>query len=470
MSKVRRPAYVKIFKAFGIKAECYTYCTTVYSCKVLRLINYNLNLKTFFMKKIYFLFIALAIGATAETSAQNWVLNQVIVGSGGSFSNPDDHVNLASFNPDNGLTTDFGSVLTHSVQDIIIKDQFAYVAAQDSIAKYELDSYERIAIVEAVGVNRLLVTDEEIIASFQFPVTENFVKVYSQDNLTFISSIGAVSGESAGLLQVNQLIYVAVNGGWAGTTGSIAIIQLSDYSLVDEIDLGMAGKSIMDLFYYDDKIMSLSTTAWGDSTAYISTMNSIGSHFDSYLIPQTIGSFVGVRDNTLYTVMNSGIGSINLSDFAVMETAVIEAPALTIACAKLDTINDEFYITKTDYFSMGEGSIYSIDGNETGSFDTYISPDAIAFDYRDNTDIVENQIVNSLVYPVPASQFINIQSNMNSVESYTIIDISGRTVIESNNNYSSGDLSIDIRGLEKGVYIIRLIGNNELSTSRFIKN
>jgi len=422
------------------------------------------------MKKIYLFIIALAIITTAEVSAQNWVLNQVIVGSGGNFSDPDENVILASYNPNNETTTDFGSIITQSIQDLVIDGKYVYIAAQDSIAKYDLDSYERLAISEALGVNRLCVASDKVIASFQFPATENFVRVFNADDLSFISSISDVSGETAGIVAVDQLIYVAVNGGWAGTTGSIAIIELSDFSLVNEVDLGTEGRSIMDLFYHNDMIMSVNTTPWGDSTAYISTMNRLGSHFESFLIPQTVGDYVGIKDNMLYTVMNYGIGAIDLSDFTVDNTSVISAPSMTISSAILDTVNNDFYVATTDYFSTGEGIIYNFIGEEKGSFDAGISPDAIALDYRDNTSISESEVVDSYIFPNPSSTMINIKTDLDIITDIYITDISGRTIVDRRVDIKSTNISVDVSQFNSGIYLVKLKGVNHISTTRFIKN
>lgn len=407
---------------------------------------------------------------TMNLSAQSWYLNQVIVGSGGSFSNPDENVKISSYSPSNQATTDFGDILTHSIQDIQITGKYAYIAAQDSIAKYDIDTYERLAISEAVGINRLLVSGDHILATFQFPATENFVRVYNSENLEFFSSVEDISGEAAGIIAVDQFAYVAVNGGWAGTTGSIAIIQLSEFSLVDEINLGVEGRSIMDLFFHNDMIMSVNTTPWGDSTGYISVMNRLGLHTESYLIQHTIGDYVGIKDNNLYVVMDGGIGSIDLNSFTVLDNEVVAPQTMSIAAAKLDTINDNFYVSLTDYFSVGEGKVFNISGDETGSYNAYISPDALALDYRENTDVVDINITDIRIFPIPATDIINVISEQNNVTSYIISDLMGRKVLSNSINTSSGKITIDISSIKSGNYLVTVIGDNAVSSVRFIKN
>ncbi len=273
------------------------------------------------MKKTYFLFFSVVLFMFNVTyvSAQHMIVNQVIVGSGGIFGDPANNVTLASYKPDNGVTTGFGSIDTQSIQDIVIDNGFAYVAAQDSIAKYNLDTYEKVAIIAAAGVNRLLVDGDVLLASFQFPVTENFVRVFSTDDLSFISNVSEVSDESAGLLVNGNLAYVAVPGGWESTVGKIAIIDLADYSLVDEINFNVLGVGVSDLFYYNGQIMAVCRTPWGDTHGYLLGMNALGSHTDVYLFEDVLGKMVGEVDGLLFTVMNGGIGIIDLQDFSVAD-------------------------------------------------------------------------------------------------------------------------------------------------------
>ena len=425
------------------------------------------------MKKTYFLFLMVMLFAfnVSYVDAQHMVVNQVIVGSGGVFGDPADNVTLASYNPDNGFTTGFGSIDTQSIQDVVIDNGFAYVAAQDSIAKFDLDSYEKVAIVAATGVNRLLVNGDVLLASFQFPVTENFVRVFSTDDLSFISNVSDVSDESAGLLVNGNLAYVAVPGGWASTVGKIAIIDLSDYSLVDEINFNELGVGVYDLFYYNGQVMSVCRTPWGGSHGNILAMNSLGSHTDVYLIEQVLGKMVGEVDGLLFNVMNGGVGIIDLQDFSVADSAFIAAPSLTISGVAMDTIDGNFYIATTDYFSTGIGAIYNALGIEIGNFDAGVSPDAIAMDYRDNTGIVDLLSENKInLYPNPASDVITIKTvDGINANIFNVLDISGRIILRGSADLMSGSANINISTLESGLYFFVLSNGSESITSSFIK-
>ena len=424
------------------------------------------------MKKNYFLFfmVTLFVFNVLYVNAQHMVVNQVIIGSGGVFGDPANNVTLASYKPDNGFTTGFGNIETQSIQDIVIDNGFAYVAAQDSIAKYKLDTYEKVAIIAAAGVNKLLVNGDVLLASFQFPVTENFVRVFSTDDLSFISNVSDVSDESAGLLVVGNLAYVAVPGGWISTVGKIAIIDLNDYSLVDEINFNELGVGVYDLFYYSNQIMAVCRTPWGESHGYLLAMNALGSHTDVYLFEEILGKMVGEVEGLLFIVMNGGIGIIDLQDFSIADTAFIAASSLDISGVAMDTIDGNFYIATTDYLSTGVGTIYNALGMETGNFDADVSPDAIAIDYRDNTGIVNLLSENKIeLYPNPASDIITIKADGIVANVFNVLDISGRIILQGSADLVSGSVNINISTLDSGLYFFVLSNGSESITSSFIK-
>jgi hypothetical protein len=72
-----------------------------------------------------------------------------------------------------------------------------------------------------------------------------------------------------------------------------------------------------------------------------------------------------------------------------------------------------------------------------------------------------------VVYPNPANERLYIRSNFNSTEkiSFTIMDISGRTLAE---NILDTSGSVDLAGFSSGVYFIRLIRGETVSTQKFI--
>lgn len=433
------------------------------------------------MKKNYFLLTAVALLFSVQaTFAQNRGniidVNQVLVASGGAFSNPDDYVTIGTYNPLDSVTTEFNTIFTQSVQCAVVFDHFLYVAAQDSIVAYDIDSYERVAAIGATGVNQLAATNDKLIASFWYPDTSDFVRIYNRSDLMEQAVISDVTDEAAGIAVFNNKAYVAVPGGWAATTGKLAVINLESNTFEQEIDLGAEGSGISNVYVYKDNgnhyLITVNKTAWGGTSGYVSKIDLSDMSVTNAAVNVVIGKGVELvnSDATLYALINGGIGSINLSDLTVADTSIVAPPDMTIAGAALDTINNKFYVTTTDYATFGDGTIYNMDGVATGSFDAGISAEAVAIDYRDYTGVNETSSPFAFsIYPNPAGDNISVSiPNGSTVSKLFVSDLTGRVVVSERGSFK-GEFTINLSGLVKGLYLVIVKNGNKLYTTKIVK-
>jgi len=119
------------------------------------------------------------------------------------------------------------------------------------------------------------------------------------------------------------------------------------------------------------------------------------------------------------------------------------------------TINDEFanYESKGNKVNDPFPTSFS-----SGGFDL----DAVGvINNQTNT----NSEIKILVRPNPADEFISIQTKINNIEKVEVLAIDGRLQILT--NYKD---NINIRNLQKGIYIIRIKGDGKSFLTKFIKN
>ena len=432
------------------------------------------------MKKNYFLLAAVTLLMSVQAIfAQNRSaidVNQVLVVSGGVYSDPDDFVNVAAYKPNEDTTTDFNTIFSQSVQCAVVFDHFLYVAAQDSIVAYDIDTYERVAVAFAAGVNQLAVTEDKLIASFWYPDTSNFVKIFNRSDLTEQAVITEVSDEAAGIAVYENKAYVAVPGGWDATSGKLAVIDLENNAFVEEVDLGAEGAGINNVYVYEDgdlhSLVTINKTAWGGTAGYITKIDLADMSFASIMVDVVLGKGVGFvnDDATLYALINGGIGSINVADVTVADTVIVAAPAMSIAGAAYDKVHLQFYITTTDYASVGEGIIYSMDGVATGNFDAGIAAEAIAIDYRDFEGVKETYASDAFAfYPNPTSGQVTIANpDRLAVEQIVVSDLTGRVVMTKSISETTA-LTVDLSGLNNGMYLVSVISSGKIFTTKFVK-
>jgi hypothetical protein len=436
------------------------------------------------MKKNYFLLLLFVVLLfTQQIIGQvNIKVNQVLIASGGNFTDPDDYVTIASYNPNDSLTTQFGTILTQSVQSTIVYDHYLYVTAQDSIAVFDIDTYKRCNIIFAQGVNRLFVTNDKIIASFWYPATSNFVKIYKRDDLSLISEISEVSDEAAGIIVYDNKAFVAVPGSYAATTGKLAIIDLESNNFIEEIDLGEEGARINDLYFYEEVylnkksnyLISINKSAWGSTNGYIMKINLDNYDIISSKVEVTLGKGAGIDPNangTLFAIINNGIGAISLNNLQISDTSLVEPLQLQIADATYDFVNKLLYVTTTDYATIGEGIIFNLDGDIKGNFQAGISAEAIAIDYRNTENIIEkNKKTSILLHPNPVINKVFIENidNLN-ISSITIFNLNGKVVLKKNISTKSNTVDINMSDLKKGIYIISVVSDKVVYSSQIVK-
>ncbi len=408
------------------------------------------------MKKNYSLFLAaFMLLAVSALEAQTFIVKQVFVGSGGNFSDPDDFVEISSYDPNGGQTSSFGNIRTQSVQDMLIDGNFLYVAAQDSIAKFNIDTYNRVAIAAAPGVNKLAKYENKLLASFAYPNTSDFLRVYDANNLDFISVIEGISDEAAGMLVVDDALYVAVPGGWMSTTGKIALVDLSELILLKEVDMGTNAAGIFDLYLYDNLLFSVNKSAWGATSGYVTQTNTALSQFNHTLYQHALGNGTGLDNGQLFVQMDNGIGQIDLNDMSLVNASVVSPFEMSIASAELDTVNSLFYVSTTDYASVGEGLIFNLQGENTGSFDAGISPEAIAIDYRSTEGIGENLITLAIAaMPNPSDETCQLSFPQELANAdWKITDLLGATVRSGHLHGNENELTIDVSTWPSGLYV-----------------
>lgn len=401
-------------------------------------------------------------------------LHQLIVASGGAFSNPDDFVSLAAYSPiTQGITT-FGEIKTQAVQSAYIYAGVLYVTATDSIVAYNLDTYQRIAAIAEQGVRYMLVSGDLLMVSIQYPATENFIKIFNKNNLQYLGSVSQISDETAGMVLFDGKIYVAVPGSWMSTVGKLAVLNAVDGSFIEEIELGSNGEGIHDLFVNNGKVLSVNRSPWGSTSGTISVFDPVSKTAEHHTFPYHIGKGFAINEESLYVFMNESVGVINLIDWTVSHEALLPDPGSSsfvyYADAVLDGVNGRIYATATDYFSMGAGYIYDLEGSLKGTFTAGISAEALVPDYRqpnNNGDINYSALS---VYPNPADKKLNvaIETEMQQCH-YTICSVSGR-VLQSGRLNAVTDKTLDVSALSAGCYLLAIFDEDgSVRRTTFVK-
>jgi len=234
--------------------------------------------------------------------------------------------------------------------------------------------------------------------------------------------------------------------------------------LFEEIELGSNGEGIHDLFVNNGKVLSVNRSPWGSTTGTISVFDPVSKTVDHHTFPYHIGKGFAINEQSLYVFMNDAVGVINLVDWTVTHAALLPDPGsssfIYYADAVLDGLNGRIYATVTDYFSMGEGYIYDLEGSLKGNFAAGISAEALALDYRQPSFNTEITYATVSVSPNPASSslFIGLKIEM-ARGRYNIYSSSGK-VLQSGDFNSAINKSLDVSALSAGCYVLAVFSED----------
>jgi len=420
-------------------------------------------------------------GIVANSQSLGYVKQVITVNSGRFESVPPytDYVTVQAYTPQTGNVNPFNTIFSQSGQAIIISDKIAFVAAQDSIVKYNLNSMQRLGAVRDSGLCQLALINGKLIVSKQYPIVSHFVEVLDTATMGVVAQISGISGDCAGITMIDDTVYVAVNEGWMGTDGKLAIIDPNNWTLISELDFGVNAVGIFNLYKYNGKVISVNKTPYGvTNVGSVTIYNPADRTFNNVLLTHIIGSGAGIKDSLLYMIMDYGIGSFNLSTNAVQNSAIIPDPGSAvfkyITSAAVDSFDNRIYANIGDYITPGTCLVTLLTGDSITSYATGISAEAIAIDYRYSPAGIPNassQTLSVTVYPNPVTERLNVSiGNHHENARIFIIDGTGQ-VIFSNNviDPSISNLSIPCQNLASGLYYVILEASGNRSAVPFIK-
>ncbi len=428
-----------------------------------------------------FLFLWSGIMIPALLFGQASYVKQIITGNGGKFEYAppfQDFVTIQSYHPAGGVPNIVHTVFTQSVQDIYIKGNVAYIAAQDSIVKIDLTTYQRIAAVADSGLSKLYLSGDKLIVSKQYPLTTFFAEVLDTTDLSLVTSISGISGDCGNMVVTGDSLYIAVNGGWMGSEGKIAVIETSGWTLVREINLGPEAIGIVNIYKYNNKLYTVNKSPYmTPDVGSISTYNLADRTFVNTIINKNVGTGAGVKDHLLFFGIDYGIGSFNMDILAVEDTVVVPDPGSAffryITSATIDTLNDRLYVNAGDYFTPGVCLVSTLTGDSITSYSTGISSETVAVDYRSVISGIENpeqELAVVSLFPNPSTdRLFVLHRGSIPIDEIVISDRMGRKVFHQTYKGSNALVTIGIASLPPGVYIIQVLTSGPAFSGKFLK-
>lgn len=364
--------------------------------------------------------IYLALFGLIFLPLQSWgqMPPQLIIANGGQFG-PTNYATVAAWNLSNNNYFIFDSIPASSVQDVLIDGQYAYVAADSIVRKYDLDDYSLVSSAFVTGVRSLALSPNQgyLVAARGFPISGDYVRVMRESDLSTVADVQNISGQCEGIVIVEDTAYVTVPGGFGSLTGKIALVDLTSQTLIAEVNLDTMGEGITDIFYNPDDaaIYSLSTRSFGSTTGFISQLP-LGARIAGPTLTQYSLGYNGgtmLHENRIYGIFDNTFNHVQLNGFNPY--ALGNSPMLAGSWAghAMDTINKEFYLSKTDYASWGSLHRYDSTGTLLDTIPVGISPEAFDIDGRifvGTNELLSNEVFIKS-YPNPFTERVTVDAS-----------------------------------------------------------
>lgn len=323
--------------------------------------------------------------------------------NGGVFGGTQ-NTELLAYDTESKQTASVGTVNASSVQDMVIDGAYAYVAADNYIVRFNTSNNEVVATKycqdttawddglgkSGYGLNNkmtvyknwLLVTRQN---SSYAPEDGYNVRVYNKTDLSLVRKI-AVSDQATDIAVVDTKAYVLINGGYAGTTSSMAIIDLTTLTLEKEVSMNVAGLNVSQLIAKDTTVYCIrrdnysvqsAVLAFNTQTnAFTETATNLPSSFNS--APAAIDPMTG---DSILLATETAFVAYNTKTGVTSTTAVMATPTdgLSPMGSTHDTETGLYYVAYGSWSGNGEGRIYNADFSAAGSFTgVSASPEAMA--------------------------------------------------------------------------------------------
>lgn len=363
------------------------------------------------------------------STAWSQVPTQVIVACAGS---PDsaNHVTVGTWDITSGNYTVFDSFPGARVQDVFIWGNDAYVCADSSLMRYDIDALQRRAEARVYGTNRTAVYNNKVIVTKGFGTKQgtSYFEVRHAGTLAPSYSLPQFLDHTYGIVIVGDTGYISNPGWYFNTTGKLGVVNLANQVFVRSMDMDTMGDLVRPLFLQGDYIYSMNIVKYNNPQwGFISAYHIPTATFTHTRLAMGLSIAAGVDEGLLFADLGGNVGTYDLALGQVSDAVLVPG---RFAAMALDTVNNHLYLTRTDDATYGRIYKYSYGGALLDSVETGIGPRALAVDYNVTVGAADpTQAPPSLaVFPNPFGSHleIDLRGFADPVSSLGLYDLQGR--------------------------------------------
>lgn len=334
-----------------------------------------------------------------SVSAQT-VTKRIVTINGGQFGNQTNNANISSFDPETGVYSSIDTIQTQSIQDVLVEGRTMYVAAQDSIVKYNVVTGDRIAAA-AFGapstISMSTYNDYLLVGNWYAPFGQvgpytNHFRIFDKNTLTYVDSIPEIHQGVKSFVVVGDTAYIGQNytsSAFSDSAGWMVKVDLVSLTYSDSVAVNDMEEDFGRLIEKDGMVIGLNSASNTVTIYDPLTGTAMTDTANADLSLRTYGSqFVVDQYGTLHTKVGDNIATYDPISRSVIDGDIVDT---AITAFTLDTVNQRYYVTQTDFFSYTGGLIYDTTGQRVDTFLVGSSPEAIVAIYNELPVAVDDQ-------------------------------------------------------------------------------
>lgn len=433
------------------------------------------------------LLVSLFLIFAQQSTAQS--IEYLVVVNGGLYGSTN-YANVNVIDRSTGVSTTIDTIYRTAIQDILLEKKglvngtnFAYVAATDSIIKYNLNTGERIAAAKfkaSSSIHLERYADKLLVGTWYGGGTTQNFHIYDANSLTHVDSIAQVTKPAKDFVVIDNFAYIAQNSttsNFSDTLGYLAIVDLTTMTWVRNDTLSTMGHEVGRLLVEDSIIYTLNGTSNTISTYNINTqvgttqavVAGVNLKPKSYA---ATGFPVNNNPNVWYIPFDSGIGSYNLATNTIVSPNIVQ-----VAGSYAFTFNaqaETFFVSTTVFGAQqdNKGLVFDLTGTQIDSFEVGFSPEALAVYNSLGTSINKVNhlpVLDYQVYPNPVQDVLNISLSSSSAIQLALYNQFGQLL--QHRTFHDKTTVVNTQNLTTGIYYIKLTAEDTgaTQTKRFIK-
>ena len=350
----------------------------------------------------YLIYITLIFMTYVNVFSQNEYINQVLILNEGSLDFATDEiiepvtVGVYSMSSSNPSYSEVIEILgAKFATDLIIDGDYFYVAADNRVLKYHLDTYELITSQDVSGARKLAINDDYLFvskgdydgATFGPVIFESYLDVFDLDlnyQFGFEAESNGPQWSTENILINEDKLYILINNAyeWGNYQGIIGQVDLNTLNYEAEIDLGDDGKNPINLMFKDDKLYTLNNKNWDGSSISVFdiTTNDVQT---LNLSNVSAGCGVSIIRDSKLNYQKTGESEMNAVDLETLTATGIEDNlTLNYYSVSEDPINGNLFAATSDFITNSQVYVYDGNNTEIFNFTSGVTTTKIVFDVR----------------------------------------------------------------------------------------